>query len=158
MKFRYWDSNAFLGWLAAEPDKIDRCRRVIESAEAGDMKILTSALTIAEVLWIRGRPRIPADSAATVEAFFRQEWIVVRELDRFIAEEARALVWHHNVAPKDAVHIATALRREVHIEQLDTFDRKLIGLSGRLGEPPLLIGKPEVGPALPLLDGNEGED
>ena len=82
----------------------------------------------------------------------------MRELDRFIAEEARALVWDHNVAPKDAVHIATALRREVHIEQLDTFDRKLIGLSGRLGDPPLLIGKPEIGPALPLLDENEGED
>ena len=158
MKFRYWDSNAFLGWLAAEPDKIDRCRRVIESAEAGDMRILTSALTIAEVLWIRGRARIPADSAAKIEAFFRHEWIVVRELDRFIAEEARALVWRHNVAPKDAVHIATALRRDVPIEQLDTFDRKLIGLSGRLGEPPLLIGKPGIGPPLPLLDGNEGEE
>ena len=55
MEFRYWDSNAFLGWLAEEPDKIDYCRPVIEAAEAGSVRILTSALTIAEVLWIKGR-------------------------------------------------------------------------------------------------------
>ena len=55
MEFRYWDSNAFLGWLAEEPDKIGHCRPVIEAAEAGNVRILTSALTIAEVLWIKGR-------------------------------------------------------------------------------------------------------
>ena len=97
MDFRYWDSNAFLGWLAEEPDKIDYCRPVIEAAEAGKVRILTSTLTIAEVLWIRGRDRIRADSAAKVEAFCRHQWTVVRELDRFIAEDARALVWNHNV-------------------------------------------------------------
>lgn len=153
MKFRYWDSNAFLGWLAEEPDKVDRCRRVIESAETGSVRILTSALTIAEVLWVRGLNRIQADSAARVEAFFRHEWIVVRELDRFIAEDARALVWNHNVKPKDAIHLATALRGDVQIEQLDTFDEPLIRLSGQLGDPPLSIGKPNIEPALPLLDG-----
>lgn len=47
MDFRYWDSNAFLGWLAEEPDKIDYCRPVIEAAEAGKVRILTSTLTIA---------------------------------------------------------------------------------------------------------------
>ena len=55
--FRYWDSNAFLGWLAEEPDKIDYCRPVIKAAESGKVRILTSALTIPEVLWIKGRDR-----------------------------------------------------------------------------------------------------
>lgn len=158
MEFRYWDSNAFLGWLAEEPDKIGYCRPVIEAAEAGNVRILTSALTIAEVLWIRGRDRIPAGSAATVEAFFRHEWIVVRELDRFIAEDARALVWNHNVKPKDAIHLATALKRDVAIEQLDTFDEPLIALSGKLGEPPLIIGKPNMESVLPLFESDPGED
>lgn len=44
MDFRYWDSNAFLGWLAEEPDKIDYCRPVIVAAEAGKVRILTSTL------------------------------------------------------------------------------------------------------------------
>ena len=157
MEFRYWDSNAFLGWLAEEPDKVDHCRPVIRAAEAGKVKILTSALTIAEVLWIRGRNRVPSESAAKVEAFFRHQWIVVRELDRFIAEDARALVWNHNVKPKDAVHLATALKRDVAIERLDTFDEPLIRLSGTLGEPPLIIGKPDMESALPLFEDDEDE-
>ncbi len=122
------------------------------------MRILTSALTIPEVLWIKGRNRVPADSAAKAEAFFKHEWIVIRELDRFIAEDARALVWDHNVKPKDAVHVATALKRDLPIEQLDTFDEPLIRLSGKLGEPPLIIGKPNMEAALPLFEHDEGTD
>ena len=156
MDFRSWDSNAFLGWLAEEPDKIDYCRPVITAAEAGRVRILTSALTIPEVLWIKGRDRMPADSAAKVEAFFRHEWTLVRELDRFMAEDARALVWNHNVKPKDAVHVATALKRDVPIEQLDTFDGPLIRLSSKLGDPPLIIGKPSMESSLPLFESDEG--
>ena len=91
-----------------------------------------------------------------MEAFFRHEWIVVRELDRFIAEDARALVWNHNVKPKDAVHVATALKRDVPIEQLDTFDGPLIRLSGKLGDPSLIIGKPSMESSLPLFESDEG--
>ena len=119
------------------------------------MRILTSALTIPEVLWIKGQDRTSADSAAKVEAFFRHEWIVIRELDRFIAEDARALVWRHNVKPKDAVHLATALKRDVPIEQLDTFDVPLSRFSAKLGEPPLIIGRPNMGSALPLFEDDE---
>ena len=93
-----------------------------------------------------------------VEAFFRHERIVVRELDRFIAKDARALVWNHNVKPKDAIHLATALKRDLAIEQLDTFDEPLIALSGKLGEPPLIIGKPNMESALPLFENDPGED
>ena len=152
MDFRYWDANVFLGWLKDEADKVDYCRPVIEAANAGKIKIVTSALTITEVLWMKGQDRIPADSAAKVEAFFKHEWIVVRELDRFIAEDARALVWDKNVTPKDAIHVATALKRDVALDQLDTFDEPLMRLSGKLGNPPLIIGKPNVEATLPLFE------
>ena len=155
MDFRYWDANAFLGWLADEADKIDYCRPVIDAAKAGRVRIITSALTIPEVLWLKGQDRIRADSAAKIEAFFKHEWIVVRELDRFIAEDARALVWDKNVKPKDAIHVATALKRDVAIDQLDTFDEPLINLSGKLGDPPLIIGKPNVEATLPLFEEDE---
>lgn len=122
------------------------------------MRIITSALTIPEVLWIKGRNRVSADSAVKVEAFFRHEWIIIRELDRFIAEDARELVWNHNVKPKDAVHVATALKRDVPIEQLDTFDDPLIRLSGKLGEPPLIIGKPNMESTLPLFENDHGTE
>jgi predicted nucleic acid-binding protein len=137
---RYWDSDAFIGWLAEEPDKVDECRAVIRAAEEGKLLIVTSALTLAEVLWLRGQERIPAENADKVERFFEHEYIVVNDLDRTLAEEARRLVWHHDIRPKDAIHVATALDAEV--DRLETFDAGLIKKSGAVGNPSLEIGRP----------------
>lgn len=72
---RYWDSCAFLGLLAEEPDKLPDCEAVIVQAQAGAVTIVTSALTLAEVLWLRGKPPIPASEAQKVQRFFRHSWI-----------------------------------------------------------------------------------
>lgn len=128
MDYRYWDSATFLGWLSEEPDKIPEIKPVLDAAEAGNVMLVTSALTIPEVLWLKGHAKLPLEQARKVEAFFKHGWIVVRELDRFIAEEARALVWQKNVKPKDAIHLATALHQDVQLDQFDTFDDGLIKL------------------------------
>ncbi|HEX5959128.1 MAG TPA: hypothetical protein VFY92_10820, partial [Hyphomicrobiaceae bacterium] len=75
---RYWDSDCFLGRLLAEKDKEEGCRVVLTAAEDGKVQIVTSALTIAEVLALRGRPPIPPSDRAKIEAFFRSDYIVVR--------------------------------------------------------------------------------
>jgi hypothetical protein len=51
---RYWDANAFLGWLNDEPDKQAACQTVLASAEAGKIQIVTSAITFVEVIKIKG--------------------------------------------------------------------------------------------------------
>jgi hypothetical protein len=157
MDYRYWDSVTFLGWLAEEADKVSDCKPVIEAAEAGDVTLVTSALTIPEVLWLKGQPdkKLGPDKAKKVEAFFRHTWIVIREVDRFVAEAARELVWSKNVKPKDAIHLATALLQDVLYDQFDTFDTGLIKLSGTLGQPPLIIGRPSLPPKLPFETENE---
>lgn len=156
MDYRYWDSVTFLGWLSDEADKVPLCRPVLEAAEGGSVVIVTSALTIAEVLWPKGHEKISAHHAKKIESFFRHSWIIVRELDRFIAEDARELVWSKNVKPKDAIHMATALRQDVQLDQFDTFDNGLIKLSGTLGDPPLAIGRPSLPPKLPFeTEGDE---
>ncbi|HET8558163.1 MAG TPA: type II toxin-antitoxin system VapC family toxin [Gaiellaceae bacterium] len=143
MSDRYWDTVCFLGVLNAEPDKLSACRAVISEAERGNIRVVTSALTIAEVLWPKGGPLVLArDKAEAVQTFMQHEWLAVRDLDRTIAERARELVWDHNVHPKDAVPVATAL--DAGVEQFDTYDGDLIALSGKLGSPPLVIGQPNV--------------
>jgi len=160
MDYRYWDSVTFLGWLSAEPDKAPDCKPILEAAEAGKVVLVTSALTITEVLKLKGHEKIPASQAKKIEAFFRHSWIIVREVDRFVAEDARELVWNKNINPKDAIHVATALRQDVTLDQFDTFDEGLIKFSGTLGDPPLTIGKPNLPPNLPLFekDDNNGKD
>ena len=150
MDYRYWDAVTFLGWLSEEPDKVPDCKPVLESAEAGNITLVTSALTIVEVIWLKGYKKVDSIHAKKIEAFFRRSWIVVREVDRFIAEDARELVWNKNVKPKDAIHLATALRQDVVFDQFDTFDKDLIKLSGALGNPPLTIGRPNLPGKLPF--------
>jgi predicted nucleic acid-binding protein len=136
----YWDSDAFLGWLQAEQGKVELCAGTLRRAELGEVVIFTSALTIAEVLWMRGAPAIPKDKADIVRRFFRRSNLRVRNVTRGIAENAQDLVWNHSIRPKDAVHVATAL--DAAAIALETFDEGLIGKSGQVGSLPLLIRKP----------------
>lgn len=148
---RYWDSDCFLGWLAEEPDKVEHCRRVLSAADDGKVLIVTSALTIAEVLALRGRVKIPSKDREKVENFFRQDYIVVRNITRRISEAARALVWDFGVAPKDALHVATAV--DAKLELMNTFDKGLLKKSGKIGAPPLTIEVPSyIEPKLPFDD------
>jgi predicted nucleic acid-binding protein len=140
----YWDSDALLGWLQEEPGKVELCAGTIERAKAGEVLIVTSALTIAEVLWLRGGPRIPEDKANTLNRFFRRSFIRVRNVTRAIAESAQNVVWKNGIMPKDAIHVVTALDAGASI--LETFDAKLINKSGAVGSPPLIIRKP-IAPA-----------
>lgn len=139
---RYWDSDCFLGWLQAEEGKVEACRQVLNHAAAGEIEIVTSALTIAEVLNLRGHPPLAADRKKQVIDFFKRSYIVPVSITRRIAEDSRELVWDHGIKPKDALHVATALYG--NIELLNTFDEDLLKKSLTVGDPKLRIELPQI--------------
>ena len=139
---RYWDSDCFLGWLQAEDDKVEACRQVLNLAAKGELEIITSALTIAEVLHLRGHEPISSDKRQQVIAFFKRSYIIPVSITRRIAEDSRDLVWDHGIDPKDALHVATAIKAKVDV--FNTFDRPLIDKSLKVGSPKLLIEAPKV--------------
>ena len=146
---RYWDSDCFLGWLLDEADKVDGCGQVLAAAEEGRVMIFTSTLTIAEVLHLKGRPRIDASQRQTVGKFFDRPYIVPVPLMREIAELARDLHWDQGIAPKDAVHVASAF--SARLELLNTFDRGLLGKTGlEVDGRSLAIEQPAIEGELPL--------
>ncbi len=138
---RYWDSDCFLGRLQEEPDKADKCGDVLTLCERGELEIVTSALTIAEVLMLRPKDALPEERRAKVEALFAKKFIHTITLTRRIAESARDLVWDHGIAPKDAGHVASAIAAKADV--LNTFDRALIGKSTQAGDS-LVIEEPSV--------------
>jgi len=95
-----------------------------------------------EVLHLRARDALPAKRRLSVETLFNRPSIETMMLTRRIAETARGLVWDHGIDPKDSIHVASALAARVVV--LNTFDNPLIGKSGQVGNPPLLIGEPDV--------------
>lgn len=139
---RYWDSNAFLGWLNNEAGKSEKCGDVLAAAEDGKLEIITSAWTLTEVVRKKGEKPIPMESEQKIRDFFENPFIIVREVDRAVAERARDLIWSHGLKGPDAVHLATALRLRLTV--MDTFDGDLIKLNGKLGNPALRIGPPSI--------------
>lgn len=137
----YWDSDVFLGWFQNEAGKVDRCEGVIQRAERGEVLIVTSTLTLAEVLWMRNQPRLSKDKADLVQKFFRRSYIRVYNVTRKIAENAQGVVWDNGIKPKDAIHVSTAINLKV--DALETFDDGLLKKSGQVGEPLLKIRQPE---------------
>jgi predicted nucleic acid-binding protein len=150
VRYRYWDACVFLGWLKAEPDKLAACQAGIRMAERGELTIITSVLSLAEVLRLKGNDPIPVADREAVRAFFENDYISLYEVDRTIAEKAQDVVWNHGVRPKDAIHVATALSTAttITIEQFDTFDTGLIALNGQIGAPALTIGLPNLPEAM----------
>jgi predicted nucleic acid-binding protein len=120
----------------------------LDRAKGGEVVIFTSTLTIAEVLWMKNAPRVTLDKSAAVRKFFRHSYIRTRNVTRQIAETAQDLVWHQSIAPKDAIHVATAL--EANIPIFETFDDGLLKRSGKIGTSSLVIRKP-IPPVQPRL-------
>lgn len=147
---RYWDSDAFLGYFNNEPDKADACKSVLEAADAGKVMLVTSALTLAEVLYAKGHSKLDMSKRELIEQFFKSPFLSVQNVRRSIAEGARDIVWDSSIRPKDAIHVATALSCKIPV--LNTFDQNLLKADESIGDPPLRIVTPHE-PGQPLLPG-----
>lgn len=128
----YIDSCVFLAWLKDEAHAND-VGALFHNAQKNELKILTSALTIAEVLNIQGKDKtkIPRDKRDAVRKLFRHRWINIVPLTRKIAEMAQDLVWEYKIAPKDSIHVATA--ENLKADKLYTYDEDLIKQSPSTG-------------------------
>jgi predicted nucleic acid-binding protein len=121
----YFDANCFIAVLKDEQDRMEVLHQLFQSCERGEMKIIISTLVIAEVLNLeKGKPQIPKERREAARKIFSPEYIEPIGLNRRIAEYAQDIVWDYDIAPKDAVHIATAICRNAKI--FYTYDKKLI--------------------------------
>ena len=111
---RYWDSTNFISLIAEdELSRADTCQRILEDAEQGNSQIVISALTIAEIIKPKGQPVLSEDAETTISNFFLHDYILVCDLTRAVAEDARKLARQHGLKPNDAVHLATAIATKV---------------------------------------------
>jgi predicted nucleic acid-binding protein len=138
-----------LAWLLPERQRISECRSVIRAAERGETKIVTAAHTLTEVIHLKGQPHLSQEHEERIRRFFKRSFIVVRGITRFVAEDARELIWKHGVKPKDALHVAAAIRARISL--FETFDDDLIALNGKLG-PAMRVIHPHEREELELWD------
>jgi len=145
----YWDSCTYLDYLKGDEHPLHaQMQMVIEGWREGKVTLVTSALTITEVLWVKcsedqARSMIDRSWEPKIVALFdppHTQPLKIVELNRVVARAARELVWDHGIKPKDAVHVASALAGHCHM--LHTNDTKLHKFSGKLGGTPKLRIEP----------------
>jgi predicted nucleic acid-binding protein len=147
---RYWDTACFLAIMNNETGRAGECAAILRAATMRRLQIVTSALTITEVLFPKGGRPLSPELRATVRRFFKHPGIVLVNVDREVAESAQEYYWDHGVRPKDAVHVASAVYAGA--PAFETYDSALIALSGKLGGDPLLtVRPPEPLPESPSL-------
>ena len=153
MEYVYWDSNCFIGYLHNEQNA-DVLDSVIRRAESGELVIVTSVLTITEVLKYKGSDGIvhyPIDSTEECyldDCFSPDNGVVVVNLDRDVASNARRVVWDHGIDPKDAIHVATAMQFKRHglmkgndTLVFHTFDKKMLNRGDGIDDIPFIAPK-----------------
>jgi predicted nucleic acid-binding protein len=135
----YWDACAWIALIQKEKipvagssaieDREQMCRTVIEAAKQGKLEIVASTLCLVEVC--KESSNNTADKLAD---YFETDYLLMVALDRFVAEEARKLMQGGlGLKPPDASHIATALISSV--EEMHTFDGRILALNGVLSRP-----------------------
>jgi predicted nucleic acid-binding protein len=149
----YWDACCFIGRIAREPDKIADLEMLTEQAKDGKLIIVTSTLTISEVLHEPSEELAASNKFKTINDFFDHPWIVLRALDRRTAEIAAQVRRDFALKSADAIHVATAIRWRRKVLELHTYDEDhLLKKNGKIGVPPLKIIRPRYPEDHPLFD------
>lgn len=151
-----WDACVWIATIIQEnaplkgggfEDRAPACNYIIEQATRGQIEIATSALSLAEVCKI---DEVKAQGEDVLSDFFRNDYILVVNVDRYVGSLARKLLQsgYPGLKPPDSIHLATALIADV--TELHTYDKKLLNLNGKLQKPAggvLKICKPPAPPA-----------
>ena len=124
----YLDTNCFIYFLEKHPIFFPVILPVFEAAMNGDYQIVTSELTLAELL-IRPYQLGRSDVAITYREFLADaEIVTLTPISLNVLDKAAAIRAAHKTALPDAIHIATAI--EAHCDVFMTNDRKMKGFNG----------------------------
>jgi predicted nucleic acid-binding protein len=122
------DTGPLIYYIEEHPAFLPKIKPFFEAAERNEFRIVTSFVTLIEVLvhpLREGRPDL-ADEYRTI--LLHSPALTAIPLDEGIAEEAAALRAQHNLRTPDAIQLATAIRSGA--SSFLTNDAALASLSG----------------------------
>ncbi len=127
----YWDSVVFIARIQREAGRIAVLEQISDAAERGELRIVTSTFTMVEVAKLNQSETLPEEQERLIVEFFKNSFIILRQVDRRVATKAREIMRAHSgVKGKDAVHIATAVVWNVPV--MHTYDEKLTSRNGKI--------------------------
>ena len=104
------DTGPLIYYIEEHPAHLARIRPFFEAAERGEFRVVTSFVTLIEVLvhpLREGRPELAEEYRVIL---LQSPALTAIPLDEGIAEEAAGLRARHNLRTPDAIQLATAIR------------------------------------------------
>ena len=146
----YIESSCFIAWIKGDVDKKRKIewkkvlKHVLDLAQGGTYRIITSSWTLAEVHKRKSGPVLNNVQSKRILSYFEHEFIDIVEVTREIGESAHLLARKHNLKPTDSVHLACALRMQCDV--LLSTDPDLLNIK----EKNIRIEEPKIIPLNPL--------
>ena len=148
----YLDACAVLAYLNDEPGRADNLAALFEEAERGDIRLVTSTITLAEVAHFEGSDDMSdSDVDARIDALLADRRIITFvECTEDVARGARKYVrpttgQAQRLKPADAIHLSSAIAAGVDyfLAYDSDFDPAVLDVDFEIIEP---------GPINPRLD------
>ena len=147
---RLWDSNIVLDYLGGRDEHMEAMAGILGQGTQGNLEIVVSTLAIAEVAYLDGFTDERAEQR--IREFFGREYVIVAAIDERVGEVTQGVVrkYHRQgrVNPRDALHLATAIRYGVPI--VETTDKGFLFFDRLEGEPAVRVRHPLYEGNLPL--------
>ncbi len=105
----YLDANVFIFAALSTKEYGDKAEAVLNGVQLGEEAAVTSALTFDEVFWEVKRNRGVEKAIETTEAMLNFPNLEIAPADKETALAAVALIRKYGLAPRDALHAATAI-------------------------------------------------
>lgn len=102
------DTVVFIYFIERHPEYHGRARRLFESADAGDRELVTSALTLLEVLVVPYRAGNLALAERYEALLSHSRGLRMIDIDRRVLRAAAQIRATHGTRPPDALQLASA--------------------------------------------------
>ncbi len=132
----YLDSNVFIYAAINTKDFGENARALLQKIQQGEMRAETSALTFDEVFWAVRKHDVEAAFEAC-QALLNFPNLGIVPVDRELVTFALQLIKEHHLAPRDAIHAATAIAgkadaivsTDAHFDKIEELKRRTLETS-----------------------------
>ncbi|SMD31427.1 type II toxin-antitoxin system VapC family toxin [Picrophilus oshimae] len=128
----YIDSNVFIFPVIYDNEKAIKATEILNKIENKEIIAYTSVLTWDEVVYIVNKIMGKADSVSTGKKFLNYPNLRFISVDINIIARAQKIVEDYNIKPRDAIHISSALSKNIHNIISDDSDFDFVHLINRI--------------------------